>query len=105
MRTILAVGSLVLLGGSARAADLVYETIDTYTSRSSASAVITGVVQGDSAATTRTILYNSVSGVGDSSDLARRCDALATVMLTRPGKYLFTITIPSSNDVTACALT
>jgi hypothetical protein len=84
-------GSLAAAPSIAHATD-VYTTVDSYQVHVSSILTVKGILQGAATATETLYQVNSMDG-------AKRCDALALLVITHPGKYLLEV----SNN--ACRLT
>ncbi|AEI64842.1 hypothetical protein [Corallococcus macrosporus] len=65
---------------------------------------VTGVLEGE--ATTRTISFWAEHGTYESQQsFGARCDRLALLLMTRPGRFQLTVLMPSSFQAATCKLT
>lgn len=83
---------------SASGVTYVFTTVDAYTVDSSYF-VITGVLQGES--TPRTIRFQAPGGGTDGG----RCDRLALLVMTRPGRFHFSWFKEDYSTYSTCTLT
>jgi hypothetical protein len=77
-----------------------YDTVDALDT--SGDFTVTGVLAGSSVATT-----TSFDNFGSSSTwyaAEARCERFALLAMSKPGKYQFTITVPSAFHFTSCKL-
>ncbi|NVI96778.1 hypothetical protein HV824_01380 [Myxococcus sp. AM009] len=65
---------------------------------------VTGILEGE--ATPRTIRFWSSGGNYESQQgFGARCDRMALLLMTRPGRFRLTVEMPSSLQATTCMLT
>ena len=81
----------------------VYDTVDAVQSDAGL-ITITGIIVGQSTATTSSYVI-SASSSSSSEDGAARCDRLALLAMAKPGKYRFATVGPDRNDRFVCKLT
>jgi hypothetical protein len=85
-------------------ADFAYDTVDaveTLTVGSNVAIQISGIISGDSTPTTTTyILRGSSSG----TDQANRCDRMALLAMSKPGKFQFVLVGPGGSTFSNCKL-
>ena len=98
----LVVAGIVMLSSRLTLADVAYDTVDavqTSTVGSNAAIQISGIVSGDSTPTTTTfILRPSSSG----TDQANRCDRMALLAMSKPGKFQFVLVGPGGSTFSNC---
>ena len=83
----------------------VYETIDAVQSGPGDRRItITGIIVGQSTATTLTYDLRPISSTSSSEDVTARCDRFALLAMAKPGKYQFSTVMVSSFDFD-CKLT
>lgn len=104
MRTVLAAGLVCLLFShtAARAqttATLTFATVDGVEWYGTAQLRITGILQGEAAASTRIVYANS------ALESAAACERKALLAMSKPGQYVLTVTQPSATSAFACGLT
>ncbi|RKH71560.1 hypothetical protein [Corallococcus aberystwythensis] len=82
----------------------VFATVDAY-SVAITTIDVTGTLQGES--TPRTFRFWVYSGMASATDSveASRCDRLALLSLTRPGRYLLTLSTDVHANFPTCTLT
>lgn len=68
---------------------------------------VTGIISGQTAPSTfqYPIFEESAGGAGSISDAANRCDRLALLAMTKPGKFQFAMDRVSSTSFFRCTLT
>ena|ERR1041384_621210 len=89
----LVLASLAILSPRPAAADgtpIVYDTVDALQLRNNNVIRVTGIISGQGASSTTD--YNLISGSVGSVDYAARCDRLALLAMSKPGKFQFVIT-------------
>ena len=100
----LVVAGIVMSSSHLALADFAYDTVDavqTTTVGSNVAIEIRGVVSGDSAPTTTTyVLRGSSSG----TDQGNRCDRMALLAMSKPGKFQFVLVGPGGNTFSNCKL-
>ena len=87
----------------------VFATVDDYSIRLDGRIDVTGVLQGEAAP--RTVTFRIVLSHGEQENLqtlAGRCDRMALLAMSKPGAYLFTMSVedhPNHYIQFACKLT
>jgi hypothetical protein len=81
----LAVVAVLVLSSRLAAADVVYDTVDAVETGSNSSIVVTGVIAGQGTPTTT--FYSLGSSSAGGVDPAARCDRLALLAMSKPGKF------------------
>jgi hypothetical protein len=84
----------------------VYDTVDAVQSGSSDRQItITGIITGQSTATTMTYQLRGNVSTNATEDMTARCDRFALLAMAKPGKYQFATIRLSSSPVYDCKLT
>ncbi|WIG93050.1 hypothetical protein [Myxococcus sp. SDU36] len=82
----------------------VFTTVDAVMAYSLSGFEVTGILEGE--ATPRTISFWSAVGNYESQQgFGARCDRMALLLMTRPGRFHLTVRIPASNYSATCKLT
>lgn len=81
----------------------VYDTVDAVQA-DSGFITITGIVVGQSVATTSSYKISVLSSPS-SEDVAARCDRFALLAMAKPGKYQFATVLDRSENAFVCKLT
>ena len=89
----LVIASLATLSPRPAAADgtpIIYDTVDALQLRANNTIRVTGIISGQGAPSTTD--YNLITSSAASVDYAARCDRLALLAMSKPGKFQFVIT-------------
>ncbi|WP_163785473.1 hypothetical protein [Myxococcus vastator] len=82
----------------------VFTTVDALLAYSFGGIEVTGILEGE--ATPRTLSFWSAYGSEESQQgFGVRCDRMALLLMTRPGRFRLTVEMPSSLQATTCKLT
>lgn len=95
---LLALGAPLAAPGQTATATFVYTTVDAVERHGPYVLNVTGILQGDAAATTKQY-YLSTSG----PDSIQACEKTALLALAKPGQYTWTVNVYSSTSAT-CTL-
>jgi hypothetical protein len=101
----LLISLLVVVADKSAAADgtpVVYDTVDSLQLRGFSIIRVTGIISGEGAQSVHD--YSLISGSVTSPEYAARCDRLALLAMSKPGKYQFTLTALSGGSF-GCSLT
>lgn len=83
-----------------------YDTVDSVQSGPSERQItITGVIAGQSTATTLTYQLRGNISTNATEDMTARCDRFALLAMAKPGKYQFATTRAASSNTYDCVLT
>ena len=100
----LVVAGIVAFSSRLALADVSYDTVEavqTSTVSSNVAIQISGIVSGDSTSTTTTyVLRSSTSG----TDLGNRCDRMALLAMSKPGKFQLVLVGPGGGSFSNCKL-
>ncbi|MFP2957944.1 hypothetical protein ACLEPN_08965 [Myxococcus sp. 1LA] len=82
----------------------VFTTVDAVQAYSLSGFEVTGILEGE--ATPRTITFWPEHGNYESQQgFGARCDRMALLLMTRPGRFQLTVEMPSFYQATTCKLT
>lgn len=81
------------LPAASAVADVTYETVDAVMPQSTSRLTITGIKTGQSAPTTQEYILTTL-------DISGRCERMAVLAMSRPGKYRLTMVGPQGSELT-----
>ncbi|MEO7730198.1 MAG: hypothetical protein ABIY55_04440 [Kofleriaceae bacterium] len=100
LATCLAIAAFTMVSTGLAAADTVYDTVEAIETTGARNIKVTGIIAGQSAPTTASY---SLAGSSTDIDAGARCDRLALLAMSKPGKFQFVMVLVSFN-VNNCKL-
>lgn len=97
---LLAFGTVLDASAQTGPATYVFTTVDSVENGAGVQLVVTGILQGDAAATTHTLYFYTA----DRSAAVQSCEKMALLVMAKPGQYTLTFTNYTNATLQKCAL-